>query len=61
MTPILNVLLPPAEFEELCEAYRSADRHVRFLLTAYNLWSPEGTFTFPDGETYTREDSCKST
>lgn len=25
---------------------------VVFLLTYYNLWSDEGTYTFPDGETW---------
>jgi hypothetical protein len=25
---------------------------IRWLLGNYNLWSPEGTFTFPDGDTW---------
>jgi len=29
--------------------------HVSFLLNTYNLWSEDGTFTFPDGTTWYKE------
>ena len=32
------------------------DGYVVFLLNAFNLWSPEGVFAFPDGQIYDRKE-----
>lgn len=51
---------PVLSVEELNEALYNACNHVTFLLDTYDLWSPDGAFTFPDGQTYRKED-CNAT
>lgn len=31
---------------------RDLEDKIRFLLDTYDLWSEEGTYTFPDGDTF---------
>lgn len=33
---------------------------IRYLLTSYKLWGPDGAFTFPDGETWYEEQELSS-
>lgn len=40
----------------LKEALQDHIGYVEYLLDTYNLWSPEGTFTFPTGETFHRSE-----
>ena len=39
----------------LAEELVTAQAQLVLLLDTYKLWSPEGTFTFPDGSTAYRE------
>jgi len=41
-----------SRLEYLKEAIQDHIGYVEFLLNTYNLWSTEGTFTFPNGETF---------
>jgi hypothetical protein len=48
------LLAKAMDLKGLADALISLQAMVFYLLTAYNLWSPEGTFTFPDGDTVER-------
>lgn len=41
-----------ARLEYLEEGLKDHIGYVEFLLCTYNLWSLDGTFTFPNGETF---------
>lgn len=42
--------------DDLATEYHDIWSYLKFVLDTYNLWSPEGTFTFPDGQTLYAKD-----
>lgn len=42
------------EYQAMLSEYWNMAHKIHFLLDTYNLWSEEGTFTFPDGLTIER-------
>lgn len=57
----LEMVSPLAELDAANQAIERISRQVVYLLDMYGLWSEtDGCYTFPDGETYYREDFNKS-
>lgn len=50
----LAMLITGMGFRGLANELVTAQGYIVFLLDTYSLWSPEGTFTFHDGETIER-------
>lgn len=50
-----ELLVDTLNLPKLADVMIETQGHIYFLLTTYNLWSPEGTFTFPDGTTYEKK------
>ena len=53
MKPAARV--PKATFRFLLNEYNEALDEIRFLLDTYNLYGDDGTFTFPNGDTWEKK------
>lgn len=42
--------------EDLANEFFDIWSYLNFVLTTHGLWSPEGTYTFPDGQTLYAKD-----